>query len=204
MSVKILIFKLHDRNYSQKAPSNSKGTAITSSRTTIPRSEKTLQDLGDGGPPTSVQPTVRELVSDSSDATIWFYSVASGILTLGAAIFIQWLVYDDWLHQAGLRVTGSVLAAVFLGSLVFRSLWHARERRRRMLELLQSIRWTNDRIRNSLQAIECVTYAASPEITEDVKNAVDDIENILNDLLASPSSQEASRVKPRAVHVRSG
>lgn len=152
----------------------------------------------------SVQPTVRELVSDSSDATIWFYSVASGILTLGAAIFIQWLVYDDWLHQAGLRVTGSVLAAVFLGSLVFRSLWHARERRRRMLELLQSIRWTNDRIRNSLQAIECVTYAASPEITEDVKNAVDDIENILNDLLASPNSQEASRVKPRAVHVRSG
>lgn len=152
----------------------------------------------------SVQPAARELLADTSNASIWFYSVVSGVLTLGAAIFIQWLVYDDWLHQAGLRLTGSVLAAVFLGSLVFRTLWHAREKRRRMLELLQSIRWTNDRIRNSLQAIECVTYAASPEITADVKGAVDDIEGILNDLLASPDSHGARRVKPRAVHARSG
>jgi hypothetical protein len=152
----------------------------------------------------SVQPTVRELIADAPDASIWFYSVLSGVLTLGAAIFIQWLVYDDWLHQAGLRLTGSVLAGLFLGSLVFRSLWHAREKRRRMLELLQSIRWTNDRIRNSLQAIECVTYAASPEITEDVKNAVDNIENILNDLLASPDSHVSRRAKARAVQARSG
>jgi hypothetical protein len=152
----------------------------------------------------SVQPAARELLADSSDASIWFYSVASGVLALGAAIFLQWLVYDDWLHQAGLRVTGSVLAGIFLGSLVFRTLWHAREKRRRMLELLQTIRWTNDRIRNSLQTIECVTYAASPAITADVKNAVDAIEGILNDLLVSPDSQAARREKPRAVQVRSG
>jgi hypothetical protein len=170
----------------------------------VPRSEQTLHDFRDGGSRMSVQPMVRELVADSSDASIWIYSVSSGVLTLGAAILIQWLVYDDWLHEAGLRVTGSVLAGLFLGSLVFRSLWHAREKRRRMLELLQSIRWTNDRIRNSLQAIECVTYAASPEITEDVRSAVDNIETILNDLLASPDSQAARRAKPRAVHVRSG
>lgn len=151
----------------------------------------------------SVQPTARELLAESSDASIWFYSVASGVLTLGAAIFLQWLVYDDWLHEAGLRLTGSILAGICLGSMVFRSLWHAREKRRRMLELLESIRWTNDRIRNSLQAIECVTYAASPEITADVKNAVDAIEGILNDLLASPDSQMAGRAKPRAVHARS-
>ncbi|HEV2133711.1 MAG TPA: hypothetical protein VGR47_05560 [Terracidiphilus sp.] len=152
----------------------------------------------------NVQPPARELLADSSDASIWFYSVTSGVLALGAAVFIQWLVYDDWLHEAGLRLTGSILAGIFLGSLVFRTLWHSREKRRRMLELLQSIRWTNDRIRNSLQAIECVTYAASPEITADVKNAVDAIEGILNDLLVSPESQMPGQVKPRAVRVRSG
>jgi hypothetical protein len=152
----------------------------------------------------SVQPTARELLAESSDASIWFYSVMSGLMALGAAILIQWLVYDDWLHQAGLRLTGSLLAGVFLGSLVFRSLRHAREKHRQMLELLKSIRWTNDRIRNSLQAIECVTYSASPEITADVKTAVDVIEGILNELLTSPDSQQPERAKRRAVQVRSG
>src|SRR5579862_169671 len=132
------------------------------------------------GFPMSVQPTARELLADSSDTSIWLLSVVSGALAVGGAILIQWLVYDDWLHDAGsLRLAGSVLAGLFLGALVFRSRWQAREKRRRMLEDLHAIRWTNDRIRNSLQAIECLTFAAAPQIAEDVKNSVDSIELIL-------------------------
>jgi hypothetical protein len=64
-----------------------------------------------------------------------------------------------------------------------------------MLERLETIRWMNDRIRNSLQAIECLTYSGSgdPEATEHVKKAVDAIENILEDFLAGHDSQNALR-----------
>jgi hypothetical protein len=147
----------------------------------------------DGGFPMSVQPTAQDLLADSSDTSIWFISIVSGAMALGGAISIQWLVYDDWLHDAGpLRLAGSVLAGLFLGALVFRSRRHAREKRRRMVEHLHAIRWTNDRIRNSLQAIECVTFAAAPQIAEDVKNSVDSIEHILNDLLVSPNAHGAA------------
>lgn len=144
----------------------------------------------------SVQPSARDLLADSSDLSIWFYSLVSGALTTGGATWIQWLVYDDWLHDAGpLRLAGSVLAGLFLGALVFRSRWQAREKKRRMLEHLHAIRWTNDRIRNSLQAIECITFAAAPQIAEDVRHSVDSIELILDDLLVSPDAHPAGQMK---------
>jgi hypothetical protein len=149
----------------------------------------------------SPQSPARELLRDSSDASIWVYSVIAGILALAAAVFIQWLVYDDWLHEPGpLRLAGCILAGFFLGALVFRSLWHVRQKRRQMLQLLHTIRRANDRIRNSLQSIECVTYAAAPETTEEVKNAVDAIECILKDLLLSPGPQGATPTKWSAAH----
>jgi hypothetical protein len=52
-----------------------------------------------------------------------------------------------------------------------------------MLHRYETIKWMNDRIRNALQAIECVTYAADATATEPVKSAVDVIEGILNEVL---------------------
>jgi hypothetical protein len=149
----------------------------------------------------SVQHTVRELLADSSDASIWTYSVVSGALAVGAAIFVQWLVFNDWLHEAGLlRLAGSALAGLLLGALVFRSQWHAREKRRWMLKRLQAMRWANDRIRNSLQALERVTYPAAPVLTPDVKDAVDTIECILNGLLVTPD-REVLRERKEAIEL---
>ncbi len=59
--------------------------------------------------------------------------------------------------------------------------------RRRKLEMLrrfETIKWMTDRIRNALQAIECITYAASRDATEPVRVAVDVIEGVLGEVLA--------------------
>jgi hypothetical protein len=140
--------------------------------------------------------TNRQLVTVSSDVSIWLYSVISGLFASVISILIQWAIYADWLHEPGpLRLAGSALTGLCLGALVFRSLLSKREKSREMLERLQTIRWMNDRIRNSLQAIECLTYSGSgdPEVTEHVKSAVDAIENILEDFLADHDSQNALR-----------
>ena len=62
-----------------------------------------------------------------------------------------------------------------------------------MIQRLEAIRWMNDRIRNPLQTIECVTYAAAPHATDDVRIAVDVIEGILNDSIVNRHPHIAAR-----------
>jgi hypothetical protein len=57
----------------------------------------------------------------------------------------------------------------------------------------------NDRIRNSLSAIESIVYATNPHVTDPVKDAVDTIENVLQEVL-SPGPSRAFRLMER--HVR--
>ena len=100
----------------------------------------------------------------ASDAAIWLVSLLAGLAVFVFAIFIQWLIYDDWLHDRGpLRIVGSFLAGV----LMFLSIWRwqlvVRQHKLEMLRRFETIKWMNDRIRNSLQAIECLTYAAIPK-----------------------------------------
>ena len=133
-------------------------------------------------------------VSALSRTKIWLWSIAAGIFATGFAIFLQWLIYDDWLHEAGpIEIAGSVLAGVLMFLLVFRTLHGARQKKREMIQRLEAIRWLNDRIRNSLQTIECVTFAAAPHATDDVRNAVDVIEGILNDFLVDRHAQGETR-----------
>ena len=133
-------------------------------------------------------------VATLSPMQIWLVSLAAGLFAAGFAIFLQWLIYDDWLHEAGpLEISGSVLAGLLMILLVFRTLHASRQRKKEMIERLEEIRWMNDRIRNSLQTIECITYAAAPQATEDVRNAVDVIEGILNGFLVDRQPQGATR-----------
>jgi hypothetical protein len=133
----------------------------------------------------------------SSRFTIGLVSVFAGLIVFGLAIFIQWLIYDDWLHDSGpLRIVGSVLAGALMSAAAFRWQITLRDRRLELLHRFETIRWMNDRIRNSLQAIECVTYAADPLATESVRAAVDTIESVLQEVLAgadAPSPQTDSR-----------
>lgn len=136
---------------------------------------------------------------------IWSLSLVSGLTAVGLAIFLQWLIYDDWLHDAGpVRVIGSLLAGALMFAIAFRWQTAQRDRRLEMLHRFETIHWMTDRIRNSLQAIECVTYHASPEATDSVRAAVDTIESVLQEVLADshPSAGRPSPTHPESLTAR--
>lgn len=125
----------------------------------------------------------------ASDLRIWMVSVLCAIAVFGVSIFIQWLIYDDWLHDKGpVRVVGSLLAGILSFAVALRWQLAIRSRKVEMLHRFESIAWMTDRIRNSLQAIECITYAADPGATESVRNAVDVIEGVLHEVLTESHS----------------
>jgi len=145
-------------------------------------------------PPKLETPLPRQIVSD---VAIWLISLFAGVSVFGLAISIQWLIYDDWLHRSGpLRVVGSLLS----GALMFAGVWRrqiiVRQRKLEMLRRFETIKWMTDRIRNSLQAIECVTYAASPQATESVRDAVDVIEGVLGEVLERHRPVRADDASP--------
>jgi thiol:disulfide interchange protein len=134
----------------------------------------------------------------SSRLAIWIVSVSLGLALFGLAIFLQWLIYDDWMHDAGpVRLVGSLLAGALMCAVVFRWQIAVRQRRLEMLRRFETIRWMNDRIRNSLQAIECVTYHANPEATDSVRSAVDAIESVLQEVLSGAHAPAAPSAPQR-------
>lgn len=120
----------------------------------------------------------------SSDIAIWLWSLLSGLFVFVVAIFFQWLIYDDWMHSRGpLRLVGSALAGGLMFAFALRRQFAIRDRKIEMLRRFETIKWMNDRIRNALQAIECITYATNSHATEPVRRAVDTIEDTLNEVL---------------------
>jgi len=135
-----------------------------------------------------------------SAVTIWLISFLAGLSVFALAILIQWLIYDDWLHDHGpVRVVGSTLAAALTVAIIWRWQVVVRQRKLEMLRRFETIQWMTDRIRNSLQAIECITFAASPAATVPVRDAVDVIEDVLHEVLAehnpAPSLSPPQRVR---------
>lgn len=119
-----------------------------------------------------------------SSLAIWLVSLASGGCVLGIAIFLQWLIYNDWMHDhAPLRWVGSLMAAALMTLVVMRWQLALRRRRMEMLCRFETIRWMNDRIRNALQTIELLAFANS-QATDAVSAAVDAIEDVLREVLA--------------------
>src|SRR4029077_4469987 len=85
--------------------------------------------------------------------SVWILALLCGLGVFLVAVGLQWLVYDDWMHNNGpLRLVGSVFA--FIVTFVFAYRWQLAVRKRKLetLRRFETIRWMNDRIRNSLQA----------------------------------------------------
>jgi hypothetical protein len=51
-----------------------------------------------------------------------------------------------------------------------------------MLRRFETIARANDRVRNALQTIECVTYLSRPEETQQVRDAVKVVDDVLQDV----------------------
>jgi hypothetical protein len=134
----------------------------------------------------------------ASKGKIVLFSVLAAIPVLAASLLVQWLVYDDWLHRTGpLRIVGTCIAA--LVTFIFALRWQSavRERQLEMVRRLEMILSMNDRIRNALQAIECLTYVAQPEATESVRQSVNVIDSVLREVLAE-SGHAQETVQPKA------
>ena len=112
------------------------------------------------------------------------YSAAVSFSVLLVSIALQWLVYDDWLHQTGpVHIVGSTVAAAITFAFVFRWFRAARERALDAQRRFAIIAEANDRIRNRLQAIECLTYASDHELAGGVRTAIDDIDAALRGIV---------------------
>ena len=119
-----------------------------------------------------------------SNLSIWSHALISGVSIFALAVFFQWVIYDDWMHRTDpIRLVGSIVAGGPKSWVSLRLQLGSRQRRVEMLRRFETIKWMNDRIRNSLQAIECVTYASNPEATYSVRDAVDAIEQVLQEVL---------------------
>jgi hypothetical protein len=135
----------------------------------------------------------------ASKGKILLFSVLAAIPVLAGSLGMQWLVYDDWLHQTGpLRIVGTCIAA--LVTFIFALRWQTaiRERQLEMVRRMEMILQMNDRIRNALQAIECLTYVAQPEATESVRQSVNVIDSVLREVLAE-SGETYEPTQPKAV-----
>jgi hypothetical protein len=135
----------------------------------------------------------------ASRGKILLVSVGASVSVLAGSLLAQWLIYDDWLHRTGpLRIVGTCIAT--LVTFIFAMRWQTsiRERQLEMVRRMEMILRMNDRIRNALQAIECLTYVAQPEATESVRQSVNVIDSVLREVLAD-SRQAHEPAKPNAV-----
>ncbi len=127
----------------------------------------------------------------ASTARILLFSFVASSFVFASSLLIQWLVYDDWLHHTGpLRIIGTLLAAILTFAFVLHWQHSVREAQRDMLCRLETVARMNDRIRNALQAIECVTYLSQPHATEPVSQAVAVIDGVLREVFADFSPGE--------------
>ena len=86
---------------------------------------------------------------------IWALSLGSGIVVFLGALGLQWIIYDRFLHQDGLRLVGSAISGAFAAILVHGMSLQTRHSRLSELRRLESIALMNHHIRNALQAIVC-------------------------------------------------
>lgn len=129
----------------------------------------------------------------ASEASIIALSVLSGLLVFALALILQWLIYDDWLHRNGpVRIVGSALSCLLTAIFVYRWQQAKRAEKLEVLKRIETIRWMNDRIRNSLQAIECLVFATNSHVTDPVRDAVDVIEGVLQEMLSDAPPHPAT------------
>ncbi len=142
----------------------------------------------------SRRPTIQTI---TSNGRILVYSLLISFSVLLVSFVLQWLVYDDWLHQTGpVHIVGTTIAAIATFILVFQ--WQAslRERQLETLRRFQKIAEMNDQIRNALQAIECITYVSDQNATNGIREAVGAIDSALRGVLAE-STMPAAALPPK-------
>lgn len=127
-------------------------------------------------------------------------SLLTSFFVLGVSLIIQWVVYDDWLRRTGpLRIVGTSIAALVTFGFMLRWQYSIRERQREMMRRFELISHMNDRIRNALQAIECVTYISYPHATDTVRQEVDAIDEVLRAVISDAGTSSSDRSPEKSI-----
>jgi uncharacterized membrane protein len=123
----------------------------------------------------------QQKVAVRSKLTIWISALLISIVVFAIALGIQWTIYDRYLHEAGIRVVGSAIAAAVSVVLVMVLGISARNQRLREIKRLENIALLNHHIRNALQAI--ITSSGATNSTDTIRAAVERIEWALGEVL---------------------
>ncbi len=123
--------------------------------------------------------------------------VAAGVFLI--ALGLQWVVYDRILHEDGIRIVGSTIAAGLAALLTERLESASRSRSLQELRRLEMLAVINHHIRNALQTIIYAGVNASEAGA--IQAAVDRIEWTLREVL--PHVQDLDKPDPPRRHVRS-
>lgn len=127
------------------------------------------------------------------------YTFVASTFVFFVSLILQWFVYDDWLHRTGpLHFVGSAIATAITFVFVFRWLQAAQQREQEMVRRFEMILEMNDKIRNALQAIECLTYLSDPEATGAVRQSVNDIDEVLRQVLADSGPGDRKEIAKSA------
>ena len=132
-------------------------------------------------------PSIRRIV-------VFSFLVSFSVLLVSSAL--QWLIYDDWLHETGpVRFVLATLASVVTFAFVLQRFRVQRERHVQAQRRFQIIAEMNDRIRNKVQALACLRYASDERLGAEIRDAVDAIDAALNGVIADAgeSLNKASR-----------
>lgn len=127
------------------------------------------------------------------------YAFLASSFVLFVSFTIQWVVYDDWLRRTGpLHLVGTSIAA--LVTFIFAVRWQnsVNQREQELVQHFELILQMNDRIRNALQAIECVTYLSDPQATESVRQSVNNIDAVLREVLEDTNPSTQARVASKS------
>lgn len=136
----------------------------------------------------------KQILKLRSKLQIWVSALATGMLVFLLALGLQWIIYDRYLHEYGVRIVGSMIAAVIAIILVETLAMRSREQRKREIERLKTIALLNHHIRNALQAI--VAYSGSSNSTDAIRSSVERIEWALGEVLPDLSRPANSESHP--------
>jgi hypothetical protein len=146
------------------------------------------------------------LAHSTSFARIVMFSALAASFVFLTAVVLQWAIYDDWLHHTGpVRLVGTSIAAVLTFAFVCKWLLYERARHAEMLKRFQVIAQMNDKIRNAVQLIACTDYVYHPDATDNVRKAVDVIDQELRgvvETIASESNARPQIEQSRAQHAK--
>lgn len=136
----------------------------------------------------------KEKLKLRSKLQIWLSALATGTLVFLLALGLQWVIYDRYLHEYGVRIVGSLIASVIASILVETLAMRSRDQRKREIERLKTIALLNHHIRNALQAI--VAYSGSSNSTDAIRSSVERIEWALGEVLPDLSRPANSESRP--------